>query len=179
MTEKAAHHAPSRVDALNEALELMHFGFRALVHGPDVMLASRGLGRAQHRVLYFLARRPGRSVQELVELLSVTRQALHESMAPLLSGGFVELTPAPDDRRRRLVTLTREGAALEEALSGAQRATMAAVFAEAGPEAEARWREVMRALARRLPPGSDATLRVDERQQAGGRKPRPRSPARR
>ncbi|WP_437927987.1 helix-turn-helix domain-containing protein [Sorangium sp. So ce291] len=170
---------PSRVDALNEALELMHFGFRALVHGPDAMLAARGLGRAQHRLLYFIARRPGRSVQELVELLSVTRQALHEAIAPLSSGGFVELTPAPDDRRRRLVTLTREGAALEEALSGAQRATMAAVFAEAGPEAEARWREVMCALARRLPQGGDMAPRVYERQQASGRRPGPRSPARR
>jgi len=148
--------SPERFDALNEALQLMHFGFRALVHGPDEELARHGLGRAQHRLLYFIARRPGQSVQELGARLAVTRQALHEALRPLAAGGFVRTQPAADDRRRRLVALTPAGEALEASLSGSQRALLAAVFDQAGAEAEAGWRAVMAALAHLLPSPADA-----------------------
>jgi hypothetical protein len=66
--------ATSRAEQLNQALELMYFGFRGLVDAPDRLLARRGLGRMHHRVLYFIARAPGLSVGDLLERLAITKQ---------------------------------------------------------------------------------------------------------
>ena len=46
----------SRQAALDAAIELMYFAYRAMVAKPDRLLAGRGLGRAHHRILYFVAR---------------------------------------------------------------------------------------------------------------------------
>ena len=153
---------PERRDALNEALELMHFGFRALVRGPNEELARHGLGRAHHRLLYFAARRPGQSVQELGARLSVTRQALHEVLRPLVKGGFVRTIPDAADRRRRLIVLTPAGEALEASLSGAQRVLFDDVFQRAGADAEAGWRAVMALLAGMLDGRAAETLAEGE-----------------
>lgn len=136
-----------RDDELNHALELMYFGFRGLVDAPDRLLARRGLGRMHHRVLYFIARAPGRSVGDLLERLAITKQALHRPLRDLLSRKLVTTSADPDDRRVRRLGLSKEGAALERRLSGMQRAHLAQIFVEAGPGAETGWRKVMRRMS--------------------------------
>jgi DNA-binding MarR family transcriptional regulator len=130
----------------SEPLALMHFAFRAVVKGPDEILARRGLGRVHHRVLFLIARFPGCTVGELHATLGVTKQALHGPLQALARAKLVVARPEPTNRRLRRLTLTATGAALETRLSGAQRAMFASAFRRAGPAAAAGWRQVMRAL---------------------------------
>jgi DNA-binding MarR family transcriptional regulator len=138
---------PSREDALNGALELFFFGFRSFTRRPDRLLESRGLQRVHHRILYFVGRKPDLTVSGLLEILEVTKQALHAPLRQLIEMGLVENRSGAADRRQRLLRLTLEGERLERALSGAQRKLLAKVFDQAGPEVERAWRKVMDAVA--------------------------------
>ena len=134
---------PDRAAQLNQALELMYFGFRGLVDAPDRLLSRRGLGRMHHRVLYFIARSPGLSVGDLLQRLAVTKQALHRPLRDLGSRRLVLIHADRGDRRVRRLELSKTGAALEHRLSGMQRAHLGRIFAGSGPQAEAGWRRVM------------------------------------
>jgi DNA-binding MarR family transcriptional regulator len=136
----------AREATLDETLALLHFGFRAVIAGPDALLRKRGLGRVHHRILYFVRRQPGASVGELLKTLGVTKQALHRPLAELVEQGLVER--ANDEANRRLVRLrlTRAGSAFERTLSGTQRAHFARAFDEAGPTAERGFRAVLALL---------------------------------
>jgi DNA-binding MarR family transcriptional regulator len=138
----------ARLGELDEALELMHFGFRAIVAEPDRELARRGFGRVHHRVLYFLRRNEAISVGELVRILGVTKQALHRPLSELAAAKYVLRDVDPTNRRVVRLRLSKAGAAFEQALSGAQRDHFARAFARVGPVAERGWREVMQTLAR-------------------------------
>jgi DNA-binding MarR family transcriptional regulator len=136
-----------RDEALNQALELMYFGFRGLVDAPDRALARRGLGRMHHRVLYFIAREPGVSVGDLLARLAITKQALHRPLRDLLARRLVTTNADRNDRRVKRLVLSRKGAALERRLSGMQRAHLEAIFSGAGRAAESGWRSVMKLMS--------------------------------
>ncbi len=139
--------SPAREAELNAALEAIHFGFRALIARPDARLAELGYSRVHHRILYFIGRHPGCSVNELLHILGVSKQYLHRPLRRLIEDGYVKAATDPADRRIKRLRLTTRGRRLEADLSGEQRARFARVFAEAGPEAEAGWRKVMELLA--------------------------------
>ncbi|MHB8577444.1 MAG: MarR family winged helix-turn-helix transcriptional regulator [Dehalococcoidia bacterium] len=139
----------NRVNELNHALELLHFGFRTVTERPDALLAQHGLHRVHHRVLYFVGRNPGANIGELLVILGVTKQALNKPLRELIDGGWIDTSSPVGNRRIKQLRLSERGAALEEALSGDQRQRFARVFASVGREAEVSWREVMRRLAER------------------------------
>jgi DNA-binding MarR family transcriptional regulator len=130
----------------NEPLALLYFGFRAVVKEPDRELARRRLGRVHHRILFFIARSPGLTVGELLATLDVTKQALHGPLGALVRQKLVQSRVDPENRRQRRLHLTPRGHALEERLSGHQRRLFAAAFRDAGADAAAGWRSIMRAL---------------------------------
>jgi DNA-binding MarR family transcriptional regulator len=134
---------PSRESELSFALALTHFAFRKIIKEPDRILAKRGLGRVHHRVLFFVARRPGLSVGDLLEILDVSKQSLHRPMQDLLALRMLESVPDPKNRRVRRLHLTRRGRAFEARLSGIQRRLFARAFSAHGPAAEREWRAVM------------------------------------
>lgn len=131
----------------DDAPALLFFAFRRLTEEPDRILSERGLGRVHHRILYFVGRNPGIHVGGLLEILQISKQALHRPLRDLIQQDLVSSEPAPSNRRSRLLLLTREGRALEARLTGSQRRRFQRTFAEFGPEAEAAWRRVMRGLA--------------------------------
>lgn len=135
-----------RRQQLNEALELMHFGFRKLIEKPDQLLAKRGMGRMHHRLLYFIGRNEGLSVTELTEILQISKQALHRPLTQLVSRELVSSQADTRDGRIRRLTLTRKGRALEIRLSRMQRNQFRRVFALVSKREERAWREVMRLL---------------------------------
>lgn len=147
MDKKVKKIDPIREVELNRASELFLYAYRSFTAGPDRILEGRGLQRVHHRVLYFVGRHPGGSVQGLLALLGVTKQALNAPLRQLQEMGLVDSQPAARDGRIRELRLTAEGARLESSLSGGQRRRMASVFRELGPEAEAGWRAVMERLA--------------------------------
>ncbi len=135
-----------RRQELNEALELMHFGFRKMIEKPDQLLAKRNLGRMHHRLLYFIGRKEGLSVGELCTTLKISKQALHRPLQQLIARDLVSsLADAADGRVRRL-RLTRKGRALETRLSRMQRNQFRRVFAQVSKREERAWREVMSLL---------------------------------
>jgi len=120
---------------VRRGIELLYFGYAAMIRGADRLLAARGLGRAHHRALYFVARQPGLPVSELLRLLSITKQSLSRVLSDLQRAGLVEARVGETDRRQRLLRLTPAGVALEAELFEALRARVAAAYAEAGQQA--------------------------------------------
>src|ERR1700722_11466476 len=51
-------------EAMNELIELFFFAYRDFVGDADRLLEAYGFGRAHHRVLYFVSRRPGLTLAE-------------------------------------------------------------------------------------------------------------------
>ncbi len=133
-------------DSLNQALEAMYFGFKAMVAKPDAQLKSIGMSRVHHRILYFIGRHPSCSVRELLGKLQASKQYIHKPLKHLVAEGFVQSQADPNDGRIKRLSLSEKGMQLECALTGAQRAQFAKVFAEAGVDAEQGWRKVMAIL---------------------------------
>ena len=135
-----------REASLRESIESLYFGYRAFTAGPDRILAARGLGRVHHRILYFVGRNEDCSVSGLLDVLAVTKQALHAPLRQLMEMGLVESRAAPDDRRRKRLRLTVAGERLEAKLTATQLKLLDEVFAEVGPTAERGWKRAMQRL---------------------------------
>ncbi|WOC11022.1 MarR family winged helix-turn-helix transcriptional regulator [Gordonia sp. MP11Mi] len=131
---------------LRRAVEALYFGYRAFTSLPDRILAEYDLGRAHHRILYFVQREPGISVGSLVAVLDVSKQALHRPIRELEDLGLVTITSDPRDGRVRCLSTTAQGAKLESRLTGAQLDLLEAVFADVDSHAERSWRDVMARL---------------------------------
>ena len=136
---------------MNQALEAMYYGFRAFIAKPDQRLGELSLARVHHRILYFIGRNPGCSVSELLQKLKATKQYIHQPLRRLTEEGYVAAVADEGDRRIKRLSLSPKGAALESELSGEQRIQFERIFREAGPDAEAGWREIMRLLAKEMP----------------------------
>ena len=135
-----------REEEMRLAQDLLFFGYRDFTAGADAILAEIGMGRAHHRVLHFLGRRPGMTVGELLGILGITKQSLSRVLAPLVAEGFVAQAEGRSDRRQRLLSLTEKGGALERRLFERQRETVLRAYREAGPAAVEGFRAVMRGL---------------------------------
>jgi DNA-binding MarR family transcriptional regulator len=133
-------------DQLRQGIELMFFAYRGFTADPDRILEERRYGRAHHRAIHFVNRRPGLTVNELLEILGVTKQSLNRVLRQLVEDGLVESRVGREDRRQRNLFLTEPGRLLEQELSAAQRRRMRAAFSNAGPEAVAGFRKVLEAM---------------------------------
>ena len=140
----------NRQQQLNQALEAMHFGFRAMILKPDQRLAELGLARIHHRLLYFIGRHPDCSINELLEIMRVSKQYLHQPLKKMIALGYVAQRMDADDRRIRRLRLTARGRKLEYELSEVQRQRFAEIFAQVGPQAEKNWRRVMALLGEQI-----------------------------
>ena len=138
---------PDNEQMLNEALELLHFGFRAITAQPDQRLAARGYSRVHHRILYFIGRNAGCSHGELLRIMRVSRQYLHRPLKQLIDDGLVGMDRDVRDGRVRRLSLSAAGRRFEQELTGEQRRQLQAVFTRAGEAAENGWRQVMALLA--------------------------------
>lgn len=138
--------AMPRNDALRLAIEQFYFGYRAFTAPPDRILDQRGLGRVHHRILYFVGRNQRISVNQLLALLNVSKQALNAPMRQLIEMKLIAMGTAEHDKRVRQLSLTASGRKLEAQLTGTQLKQLQAVFKQAGADAEAGWHQVMRGL---------------------------------
>ncbi len=161
-----------REEELRLAQDLLFFGYRDFTAGADAILAELDMGRAHHRVLHFVGRRPGITVGELLAILGITKQSLGRVLTPLIDDGYVQQSPGRNDRRQRLLSLTPKGEALERRLFERQREWVMRAYREAGPVAVEGFRRVMRGLM-----GPDARVQLERLEQPVDRPlPRPPSP---
>ncbi len=135
-----------RENELNQALEAIHFGFKALIARPDERLAEITYSRVHHRILYFIARNPECSINELLGVMGVSKQYLNRPLRQLTEDGYVRVRADQADKRVKRVSLSKKGLKLENELSGDQRERFEKVFKQAGADAEAGWRTVMALL---------------------------------
>lgn len=135
-----------REHELRQGMELLFYAYRDFTAEPDKMLSRFGFGRAHHRVVYFVGRYPRMTVSELLRTLRITKQSLSRVLGNLVEEGFVLQQADPEDRRRRLLSLTDKGMKLERALSEVQMRRFAQAYREAGIEAVEGFRRVMRGI---------------------------------
>ena len=135
-----------REPEIRRGIELMLFGYSRLARSADMVLAGHGLGRAHHRALYFIARRPGLTVGELLRLLAITKQSLGRVLGDLTSRDLVESASGEHDRRQKLLRLTKAGATLEAMLFDAFREQLSGAYASAGQDAVTGFWQVLEGL---------------------------------
>jgi DNA-binding MarR family transcriptional regulator len=124
-----------RESEIRRGIELLYFGNSHITRSIDRGLAKQGLGRAHHRALYFIARKPDMPVSDLLALLAITKQSLGRVLNELIERGLLETRPGERDRRQRLLRLTAEGVALEASLYEALRERLSAAYSRAGQNA--------------------------------------------
>ena len=127
--------APESDDAIFDMMELFFFAYRDFVKDADRLLERYKFGRAHHRVLHFVDRRPGLAIAALLDILKITKQSLNRVLKQLLDGGFVEAREGANDRRQRLLYTSPEGAALARELARLQSARFVRVLSGLSPDA--------------------------------------------
>ena len=145
-----------REEELRRGIELMFFAYRDFTGEADSLLAEQNMGRAHHRAIYFIGRNPGITVSELLAILNITKQSLSRVLSALVETGHVEQQTGPEDRRQRLLYLTKTGTELESRLTEIQGRRFARAYREAGMTAVEGFQRVLQGL-----------LDSDTRQQAG------------
>lgn len=118
---KPVFEAPKADTALDfQIIELLFFAYRDFVGDADELLSGYQFGRAHHRVLHFVSRRPGLSVAELLDILKITKQSLGPVLKDLVKSGHLVQIAAPDDRRKRLLYPSEAGRELSLKLTDLQ-----------------------------------------------------------
>lgn len=128
------------------AMEALFFAYRDFTREPDVILSHYGFGRAHHRVLHFVFRKPGMTVAELLAILEITKQSLNRVLRQLVLEGFVKQVSCAPDRRRRLLYLTPAGEKLIGELSALQRKRFEQAFNQVGSNSIAGYHRVLREI---------------------------------
>ncbi len=130
-------------EQLLQGIELMFFAYRGFTSDPDKILDGYSYGRAHHRALHFINRQSGLTVNDLIDILGVTKQSLNRVLRQLIDDGLVESRIGATDKRQRNLYLTEQGKSLETELSVAQQARVRAAYSAAGPEAVQGFRAVL------------------------------------
>lgn len=142
-----------------ELIELFFFAYRDFVGDPDRILADYAFGRAHHRVLHFVSRRPGLTIAELLDTLRITKQSLNRVLKELVETGFIEQRAGTHDKRQRRLFATGTGQDLARRLSQLQAKRIARALDAAGPDATATVSRYLAAMIDRqdqphsIPPG--------------------------
>ena len=130
-------------EAVRQGIELLFFAYRDFTAEPDAILTHYGFGRAHHRVVHFVGRRPQMTVGDLLTILKITKQSLNRVLGQLVRQGFIIQHRGAQDRRQRLLELTEKGRELERQLSAPQRARVSAAYRRAGANAVEGFRKVL------------------------------------
>jgi len=148
MADIKTHHNPLflREDELRYSIELLFFAYRDFTAEADAILAKRELGRAHHRVIYFVGRSPQITVSQLLAILNITKQSLSRVLNRLVEDGYVTLEQGIDDKRQRLLSLTDLGYELEMELTAVQKRRFARAYKAAGFPAVEGFLDVMREM---------------------------------
>lgn len=133
-----------RKQELRKSIELLFFAYRDFTKEADEILSQLGLGRAHHRVIYFVGRKPGMTVSELLSILKITKQSLSRVLSHLLEEEYITQRPGERDKRQRLLSLTPKGVELEAQLTDMQCRRFAKAYADQGADAVNAFQDILR-----------------------------------
>ena len=104
---------------IRKLMELLFFSYRDFTSGPDKVLEKIEFGRAHHRIIYFVGKKEGITIKDLLSILQITKQSLSRVLSQLVQEKFVIVSTGIDKRTKRL-SLTEKGEKLENELSTIQ-----------------------------------------------------------
>jgi DNA-binding MarR family transcriptional regulator len=118
-------------------------------------LADAGYDDVPRNGSYVLAAiaRTGAPLGRIITELGVSKQAAGQLVDTLVTRGYLDRTPDPDDRRRLTITLTARGRAAAEEIRSAVARVDADLVRRVGPEYVAHARATLAAL---IEAGNDA-----------------------
>jgi DNA-binding MarR family transcriptional regulator len=148
-----------REDVLRQSIELMFFAYRDFTGEADAILAEQDMGRAHHRVIYFVGRNPNIMVSDLLGLLNITKQSLSRVLSRLVDDGYINSVPGVEDKRQRLLSLTDKGLALEQELTRVQMARFSRAYKTAGVDSVDGFLRVLEHMTDRVPPTGTTTTK--------------------
>lgn len=137
----------TKLHDLDAALELMYYGWRGMTLMADQYLATVGLSRPHHRILYVVARQPDISIGALIEVLGISKQALNRPLSLLLQRDLLTSRRSVEQHRSKLLRLTEAGKRIEQRASEHERKVLRAAFDRVGPSSAAAWTAVMGVIA--------------------------------
>jgi DNA-binding MarR family transcriptional regulator len=137
----------TKLHDLDAALELMYYGWRGMTLMADQYLATLGLSRPHHRILYVVARQPDISIGALIEVLGISKQALNRPLSLLLERDLLTSRRSIEQHRSKLLRLTKAGKRIEQRASDHERKVLREAFDRVGPSSAAAWTAVMGVIA--------------------------------
>lgn len=138
-----------RADEVRRGIEYLFFAHAALWRCIDAQLAEQEIGRAHYRALYFIARRPGITISDMLALLGITKQSLGRVIKELEARDMLSTRPGNRDRRQKELRLTEAGRAVESSVFTLLRDAMSQAYSHAGQQAVTGFWQVSDAL---IPP---------------------------
>jgi DNA-binding MarR family transcriptional regulator len=99
----------------------------------DLALAPSGLKATQRAILSQIDRLGSTTVGNLAEILVMDAGGLAHTLKPLARDGLVSIVPDPQDRRSRLIRLTRAGQARLKQSEAQWRAAQSGLEQQMGP----------------------------------------------
>src|SRR6056297_2749677 len=99
-------------EQLQQGNEAMFYAYQGFTADPDRILATMAYGRAHHRAIHFIARKPGTTVTALLGILGVTKQSLNRVLRTLVTDWLVDSRVGTSDKRERNLHLTEAGLSL-------------------------------------------------------------------
>ena len=135
-----------RNETLRRGIELLFYAYRDFTSEADSILSEIGLGRAHHRVIYFVGKYSGMTVSDLLSILRITKQSLSRVLSHLIAEGYVRQQIGDADKRQRLLFLTSKGSALEARLTEIQCKRFANAYLQSGASDVAGFEQVLNAL---------------------------------
>jgi DNA-binding MarR family transcriptional regulator len=124
MKDISAHHL----------IEPLFFAYRDFVGDADKILSAYGFGRAHHRVLHFVSRRPHLTITELLVILKITKQSLNRVLKELIDQGYIDSHSGEADRRQRHLSLTVTGQKFADRLMQVQKARLQEAIEKTCPD---------------------------------------------
>jgi DNA-binding MarR family transcriptional regulator len=159
---------PRRADVpMYDLIEQFFFAYRDFVGDADRLLEAYGFGRAHHRVLYFVSRRPGLTIAELLEILRITKQSLNRVLRELVDKNFIEIQAGTLDRRRRQLYATPEGERLALKLALVQTRRFQLALEQLGERGLPSAQAFLKAMIDPQKASGDVASRQEPRKRAG------------
>lgn len=128
-------------------LALFYFGYRAFIKQEDDLVLSYGIRQVHRRIIFFIGRLPGLTVNELLEVLDISKQALNGPMNELKEKELVYVKSNENDKRIKQLYLTEQGAMLDKRMNENQIKKMRQYFDESGDKTGTFWSKVMELYA--------------------------------
>lgn len=133
--------------ALYKKIALFFFAYRSFNEKPDMIAEKYDIQRVHHRILFFVGHFPGLSVNELLAILEVTKQALNAPLRHLKEKGCIITDADPRDKRVKRLFLTDSGSQLLQKLTKVQMEQLQAIIDKVGDAHIDAWTKVMEEFA--------------------------------